>query len=644
MCGIAGYFAAEKAVPPPWVLEKMCGRLAHRGPDSFGYFQDELAALGHRRLSIIDLSTGDQPLGNEDGSIQVVFNGEIYNYLELRAELQRKGHRFRTQSDTEVLVHLYEEEGERLPEYLNGMFAFALWDAPRARLLLVRDRLGKKPLYYSSAVPGITLCFASELKALTVIPGFSGRVNQRAVSDFLSLSYVPDPETIYENTLKLAPAHALIATRSGIRTWRYWQPEIGADSNPSSEDAAEQIRALAKDAVKRRMISDVPLGAFLSGGVDSNAAVGIMAAESTERVKTFSIGFTDKTFDELAYARIGAERNHTDHYEQVVAPSINDVFDVLVHHFDEPFGDSSAIPTLYVSRMARQHVTVALSGDGADELFGGYRRYYFGVLEERLRNRFPQWFRGSAIKLAGEVYPKFDYLPRPLRAKTLLANLANNIGDAYFTSMSTFRDQGLSDVLSSGMKSGLNGYDPRQKFRDLFQQVRHASPLEQMQWVDLQTYLPGDILVKLDRATMAYSLEARAPWLDYRLAELAFRLPASLKIHGKIGKYIFKKAMEPYVSSSVIQRKKMGFSVPLEEWFRSSLKLLFQQMVLSQDMDEFVERPEVERIWREHQSRMHNHDRKLWNLLMLAAWNARHRLARSTDTTATAGMPAVALQ
>ena len=624
MCGIAGYLTSDGAAPNRAVLKSMCDQIVHRGPDAYGSLVDGPVALGHRRLSIIDLTTGDQPVANEDGSIQVMFNGEIYNYRELRSELQRKGHRFRTQSDTEVLAHLYEDVGERVPEFLNGMFALAIWDRPRQCLFLARDRLGKKPLYYSTSVPGTRVCFASELKALKVIPGFGDRINRRAVADFLSFSYIPDPDTIYEDTHKLAPGHGLMATRSGVRTWRYWQPEF-ADNEAKPEAAIEELRSLAKDAVERRMVSDVPLGAFLSGGIDSSAVVGVMAEHSPVPVKTFSIGFTDKRFDELEYARIAAGRNHTEHYEQVVSPAIEDVFDVLVNHFDEPFGDASAIPTLYVSRMTRQHVTVALSGDGADELFGGYRRYYFGVLEERLRNKFPAWFRHSVVKAGAHYYPKFDYLPQVLRAKTLLTNLSQELGDAYFTSMSTFRDANLTAILSEDMRSELAGYAPREKYRGLFQAVRHRSPLEQMQWVDMQTYLPGDILVKADRATMAYSLEGRSPWLDYRLAELSLRTPPSWKVHGRTGKYIFKKAMEPYLPQQLINRKKMGFSVPLGEWFRTTLRPVFQSLVLSSEMEEFVSPAEARRIWNEHQSGLHNHERKLWNLLMLASWNVRHR-------------------
>lgn len=632
MCGIAGYLTNDGELPDHTLLKRMCDRLIHRGPDSYGYFIDRQAALGHRRLSVIDLSTGDQPIGNEDGTIQVVLNGEIYNYREIRAELQQKGHRFATQSDTEVLVHLYEEVGERVPEFLNGMFAFAIWDCLRESLLLVRDRLGKKPLYYSSAVRGLRFCFASELKALAAAPGFHPRVNQRAVADFLSLSYIPDPDTIYENVHKLSPGCSLLATRSGVRTRRYWQAEFATDTSASDlESSIEEVRALALDAVKRRMISDVPLGAFLSGGVDSSAAVGLMAAQSRDRVKTFSIGFTAKGFDELKFARMAAERNRTDHHEEVVSASIEDMLPVLVEHFDEPFGDSSAIPTLYVSRMARQHVTVALSGDGADELFGGYRRYSFGMFEERLRSRFPEWFRKSVFRLGGNYYPKLDYLPRAFRGKTLLSNLAQEFGDAYFTSVSAFRDSGLHQVLSPARPRELARYSPREKFRGLFQSVQHLPPLAQMQWVDLQTYLPGDILVKADRATMTYGLEGRSPWLDYRLAELSGRMPCSFKVRGNTGKYVFKQAISPYVPPALLERKKMGFSVPLAEWFRTSLRPVFQSLVLNREMEEFLSLGEAKRIWDEHQSRVHNHDRKLWNLLMLAAWNAWHRRGLRPD-------------
>ena len=624
MCGIAGYLTNDEAVPNSALVKAMCDRLQHRGPDGEGYYCDVGVALGHRRLSIIDVSGGSQPMGNEDGTLQAVFNGEIYNFLELRRDLVEKGHRFVTRSDTEVLVHLYEEVGERLPEYLNGMFAFAIWDGRRRELFLARDRFGKKPLYYSSAVAGTRFSFASELKGLTELRGFRAKVNPSSVADFLSLSYVPDPETIYQDVHKLPPGHSLTVTESGTRLRRYWEPVFAADPKLQFDDVVEEIRTLAADAVERRMISDVPLGAFLSGGVDSSAVVAFMARKAPERIRTFSIGFTSKEFDELHFARLLAERYHTDHREQVVSLSIHEMLQTLVEQFDEPFGDSSAIPTLYLARMTRQHVTVALSGDGADEVFGGYRRYFYGVLEERLRRQFPNWFRRSVFRIGGRYYPKFDYLPQIFRAKTLLGNLAQETGDAYFTSMTAFRDEGLTALLSADLLKESGSYSPRGSYRERFEAVRHLQPLEQMQAVDFQTYLPGDILVKADRATMAYSLESRSPWLDHRLAELACRLPSGFKLHGRIGKHIFKKAVEPHVPREVIGRKKMGFSVPLAEWFRTTLKATFQQQVLRPDMGRFLSLAEVRRLWGEHQSGLHDHSRKLWNLLMLAAWYSCH--------------------
>jgi len=603
----------------------MCDRLTHRGPDAYGYFCDHPVALGHRRLSIIDLSGGNQPLGNEDGSVQVIFNGEIYNFQELRRDLITKGHRFATKSDTEVLVHLYEDAGERLPEYLNGMFAFAIWDSRRQTLFAARDRLGKKPLYYSFSAPGMRFCFASELKAMTALPGFEPKLNQRAVADFLALSYVPDPDTIYQNIYKLRPGHSLSVTPAGASVRKYWEPQFAAEPAVHFDQAVEQIRQLGKDAVERRMISDVPLGAFLSGGVDSSAVVGLMAASARSRVKTFSIGFTDRRFDELKYARVAAEHNGTEHYEEVVCPSVHETLDTLAEYFDEPFGDSSAIPMLYLSRMTRKHVTVALSGDGADEIFGGYRRYYFGVLEEGLRQRFPAWFQRSVIKIGARYYPKFDYLPQVFRAKTLLTNLAQDLANSYFTSMSTFRDGGLERVLAPEIRESIRGYSPRENFRERFLAVRELPPLQQLQCVDLQTYLPGDILVKADRATMAYSLESRSPWLDYRLVELAGRLPSSFKLYGRIGKFAFKKAVSPYVPQALIARKKMGFSVPLAPWFRTSLKPTFESLALGPGMEKFCSRREIAKLWAEHQSGLHNHDRKLWNLMVLACWDARQR-------------------
>lgn len=633
MCGIAGYLTNSDPVLDPLLIRHMCDQIMHRGPDGFGYFVEGPVALGHRRLSIIDVAGGKQPIGNEDGMIQVVFNGEIYNYRELREQLLSRGHRFTTHSDTEVLVHLYEDVGEQLPEFLNGMFAFAIWDARKRQLFLARDRFGEKPLYYSCSVPGLQFCFASELKALRVIPQFPTAIDPRSVSDFLAVSYVPDPGTIYQNVYKLGPGHSLTVGHAETRIRRYWQPRFEIEPDCNFDHAVEEIRELAADSVERRMISDVPLGGFLSGGVDSSSVVAFMCRRAPGQVKTFSIGFTDKDFDETAFARLTANRYQTEHHERVVTPDILEMLDTLVRHYDEPFADSSAVPCLYLARMTRQFVTVALSGDGADELFGGYRRYFFAVFEERLRQWFPGWFRRSAIRAAGRWYPKFDFLPQVLRAKSTLMGVSQELADAYFACVSGMSGELVNRILAPDMHRALNGYSLQARFRELFESVSHLPALQQIQAVDLETYLPGDILVKMDRATMAYSLEARAPMLDHRLAQLACNLPADFKLRGKNGKYILKQAVAPYVPASVISRRKAGFSVPLASWFRTALKPVFENAVLHGDMEEFVRLEEVRRLWSEHQSGFHNHDRKLWTLLMLALWNTCHRVQAEASET-----------
>jgi asparagine synthase (glutamine-hydrolysing) len=599
----------------------MCDAIAHRGPDGHGQFLDERAALGHRRLSIIDLEGGAQPIANEDGRFQVVFNGEIYNYLELREDLQRKGHQFKTSSDTEVLVHLYEDVGEKLPEYLNGMFAFAIWDCRDQSLFLARDRFGKKPLYYSLDIPGYRIAFASELKALTVMPGADLAVRHESVADFLAFSYVPDPHTIYRKFRKLAPATSLLLAEAP-RLRRYWELKFEENRRLVVSEELPKLDALAADAVQRRMISDVPLGAFLSGGVDSSAVVAYMRRAQSNDVLTFSIGFTKREFDETRYARLVASRFGTRHAERTVTPAVEEMLGTLLVHFDEPFGDASAIPTLYLSRMTREHVTVALSGDGADEIMGGYRRYRLGVAEEKVRRMVPSAAAQRWFRILGDLYPKFDYLPRPFRAKATLLNLALGIGDAYFSTMTAFRDEALQDVLSGSLKQAIGDYDPRPAYRDRFARLSHLPPLQQMQSVDIDTYLPGDILVKADRATMAYSLEGRSPWLDYRIAENCAAFPQSWKVKGVQGKYVFKKLLEPMLPSDVLWRPKMGFSVPLAHWFRTSLAPIFEASLLAGSCDEYVDRSTVAALWKQHQSGLSDHSRKLWNLLMLAGWDA----------------------
>jgi asparagine synthase (glutamine-hydrolysing) len=473
----------------------------------------------------------------------------------------------------------------------------------------------------------MSFAFASELKALTNIPQFPKRVNARAVADYLSFHYVPDPDSIYENVSKLPAGHSLTIGAGPERPRRYWQPEFVIDSGADFHRSVEEVRSLAEDAVASRMVSDVPIGGFLSGGVDSSAVVAFMAQRAPEQVNTFSIGFTDKRYDELDFARQVAGRYRTAHREEVVSPSIHDVLDTLLEHYDEPFGDSSAIPTLYLSEMTRRHVTVALSGDGADEVFGGYRRYAMACMEDRMRRLFPAWFRRTVIKAGGRYYPKFDYLPRVFRAKTTLAGISEELGAAYYNTMSWFRGAALEAIQSPELKRALAGYAPRERFIERFRRVAHLPPLQQLQAVDFETYLPGDILVKVDRATMAHSLESRAPWLDHRLVEAACRLPASFKLRGHTGKYIFKEAVRPHLPPDIITRKKMGFAVPLKLWFRTSLKPVFESLVLREEMAALILLEEARRVWREHQTGLHDHSSKLWNLLMLAGWQARHGAA-----------------
>jgi asparagine synthase (glutamine-hydrolysing) len=622
MCGIAGYFSKNR-VPDSALLKRMCDRLQHRGPDAFGYYQEGPIALGHRRLSIIDVSGGAQPLGNEDGSLQIMFNGEIYNYRELREDLVKKGHRFATNSDTEVIVHLYEEVKERTPEYLNGMFALAIWDSRNQELFLARDRFGKKPLYYSTSVPGHHICFASELKALMVIPGFATTVNPQSVANALSLGYVPDPDTIFADSHKLPPGHSALVTTTGIRLRQYWKASFEPDESLDFGKSMEELAALSADAVERRMISDVPLGGFLSGGVDSSGVVAFMAQRAGSPVKTFSIGFTREEYDEVRYARMVAARYQTDHYEEVVSLGVHDMLRTLVEHYDEPFADSSAIPTLYLSRMTRQHVTVALSGDGADEILGGYRRYRFGVAEQRVRGLLPRWFRKTAVGAAARYYPKFDRLPQVFRAKATLTCLSQELGEAYFASMSGFGYGLLNSILSPELRAQLGGFTPRESFVNRFEKYSHLPPLQQMQAVDLETYLPGDILVKVDRASMAYSLEGRCPWLDYRIADLAGRMPTGFKLRQGNGKYIFKEMLRPHVPEEILTRRKMGFVVPRAEWFRTSLKPVFEALVLRPSMSAFLSLPEVRRVFAIHQSGARDYGRELWSMLMLACWENR---------------------
>jgi asparagine synthase (glutamine-hydrolysing) len=627
MCGFAGIFApsgapdGERAA----VLQAMTRTLVHRGPDDEGSYCDPHVALGHRRLSIIDLTTGRQPIDNEDGSVWVVLNGEIYNHRELRALLETKGHAFKTRSDTEAVVHAYEEWDVACVERLRGMFAFALWDRRRERLLLARDRLGKKPLYYAAV--GDRLIFASEIKALLEFPGLDRSLDLEAVSDYLSLLYIPREKTIFRRVRKLLPGHYLTAGHEGTSLRRYWDVHFAPE--PTSEvDAAERIAELLSESVGVRLESDVPLGAFLSGGLDSSAVVGMMARRVSP-VATASIGFSDPAFDELSYARLAARHFGTDHCDEVVAPSAVEAVKALSWYYDEPFGDSSAIPTYYVSRLARQRVTVALSGDGGDESFAGYRRYYFDGRENLLRDWVPAPIRSAVFGVLGAMYPKADYLPQVFRGKAFLSNVARSPWEAYLFSVSGVSEADKTRLLAVDARRALGGYRTVDLFRDLYHAADGADSLSRIQYIDFKTYLPDDILTKVDRASMANSLEVRCPFLDHHLIEYAARLPSSLKLRGRQSKLILKRAVAGLVPDVILKRPKMGFAMPVGNWLRVDLRELVYDHVLTDRSGHGLFAPETIRdFWREHESGLRDRTMELWGLLVFNLWHERFIEAR----------------
>jgi len=620
MCGIAGIFDTRgQGEIDRSLLQRMNQSLLHRGPDEGGTHFEPGVGFGHRRLSIIDLSTGQQPLFNEDGSVVVIFNGEIYNFQELVKELESCGHRFRTHSDTEVIVHGWEEWGEECVKRFRGMFAFALWDRNRQSLFLARDRLGKKPLYYSLLADG-NLIFASELKALLVHPQLKRELDPCAVEEYFAYGYVPDPRTALRDVFKLPPAHTLRIDRGRpLPTPReYWDLPFATTGPISEAEAKAELIERLRDAVRVRLISEVPLGAFLSGGVDSSAVVAMMAGLSKEPVNTCSISFGDPKFDESVFAAEVAQQYHTRHRVEHVAPDDFDLVDKLVTVYDEPYADSSAMPTYRVCELARRQVTVALSGDGGDEALAGYRRYRLFLFEERLRHLMPLGLRRPLFGLLGQLYPKADWAPRVFRAKTTFQALARDSVEGYFHGVSILSDAARAQLFSEGFHRQLGGYRAIEVFRHHARRAPTQDSLSLVQYLDYKTYLPGDILTKVDRASMAHSLEVRAPLLDHELLEWISGLPASLKYNAGQGKYILKKALEPYLSKEILYRSKMGFAVPLAGWFRGPLRTRLRDAVLGTSLIDsgIFKRKFLERLVNEHQSGSRDHSAPLWSLLM----------------------------
>ena len=634
MCGIAGIFdLGERRPIDESLLVAMRDSLRHRGPDDEGLHVEPGVGLGHRRLSIIDLSGGHQPCYNEDSTVVVVYNGEIYNFQELVEELSALGHTFRSSCDTEVLVHAWEEWGEASVERYNGMFAFALWDRNRKTAFLARDRLGIKPLYYARTDDGRVL-FGSELKSLLVDPRLSRELAPEAVEEFFAYGYVPEPRSIFRRVQKLSPGHTLSITPEGAsEPRRYWDVTFDAIEGGSDDALGEELIGRFRQAVSKRLMSDVPLGAFLSGGVDSSAVVAMMAGESEQAVNTCSIAFGEREFDESVFAARVAEQYQTNHDVESVKPDDIELLDRLASLYDEPFADSSAMPTYRVSELARKRVTVALSGDGGDENFAGYRRYRWHSYEERMRAFMPASLRRPLFGLLGRAYPKADWAPKILRAKSTLEALARDSIEGYFHSVSILGDSLRSRLFSGGFRKRLGGYGAIEVLRRHGQNAPEH-PLSRVQYLDLKTYLVGDILTKVDRASMAHSLEVRVPILDHELVEWAATLPPQAKLRGREGKFLFKRSLENYLPHDVLYRPKMGFAVPLASWFRGPLKERVREAVLGPrllDTGIFDERF-LQRIVSEHQSGVRDFSAPLWSLLMFEAF-CRQREGETTPSS-----------
>jgi asparagine synthase (glutamine-hydrolysing) len=629
MCGIVGLFDTRerRAVDVP-VLARMNAVQFHRGPDEGGQHTELGLGLGHRRLSIIDLATGQQPLWNEDQSVVVVFNGEIYNYRALIPRLEAAGHRFRTRSDTEVIVHAWEEWGEACVNEFNGMFAFCLWDRKQQVLFLARDRLGEKPLYWTLGADG-WFAFSSELKSLLVRPGQARQVDAAAVEDYLAYGYVPEPRTIYRGVHKLLPAHTLRLSRGVAPQIReYWRPSFAANGVKTLEEAVPELRERFREAVKLRLVSEVPLGAFLSGGVDSSAVVASMAALQTEPVETCSISFGDPRYNESPYARAVAQRFGTHHHVEQVDTDDFGLIDTLARAYDEPFADSSALPTYRVCQLARRHVTVALSGDAGDEIFAGYRRQRWHLHEERLRRLLPQMLRGPLFGVAGMLYPKLDWAPQWLRAKSTFEALARGSVEGYFHSVSVMPDRVRQPLYSAAFRRELGGYHALEVFKAHAAQAPTDDALAQIQYLDMKTYLPGDILTKVDRASMQHGLEVRVPLLDHTLVDWVGGLPAALKLHHGQGKYVFKQSLTGTLPEDILYRPKMGFSVPVGQWFRGPLRERLLQLPRSAALLglEIFEPAALQQLVEQHLSGRRDHTAPLWSLVMLESF-ARQELA-----------------
>ena len=613
--------------PSKELLTKMTNIIEHRGPDGAGDYFSGGVAFGHRRLSIIDIVGGHQPMITADDRVSITYNGEIYNFPELREELKSLGYQFTTNSDTEVILQAYHAWGPKSVERIRGMFAYAVHDKENNTVFITRDRLGIKPLFYAMLADN-NFVFGSELKSLRLHPNFNKTLRTESTEEYFALGYVPEPHTIYKNVMKLEPGHSLlIDLNSGdVKNTQYWNIHFNNSYNGTFNDACHELEKRVDEAVKIRMRADVPLGAFLSGGVDSGAVVASMARNSEEAVNTCSIGFDDAKFNEADYAKKVADQYNTNHQAKMVDPNDYSLVDSLMDYYDEPYADSSALPTFRVCELARKRVTVALSGDGGDEHLAGYRRYKLHMFEEKMRGAFPQSIRKPVFGLLGSVYPKADWAPRVFRAKTTFQGLARTGVESYFHGVSIFKPEMRNKLFSNSMKSDLQGYHALEVFNKHASEADTDDPLSLIQYLDIKTYLPGDILTKVDRASMAHSLEVRVPLLDHELVGWIASLPSKFKLRGSEGKYIFKKSLEGQLPNDILYRPKMGFGVPLAGWFRNELKDKIKQSVLSEQMLDsgYFEASYLERLIKDHQSGARDYSAPLWTLMMFHQFLTRH--------------------
>lgn len=621
MCGVSGIFSFDKEqLVSKQALEDMNNAQIHRGPDAGGFYFGDGVALGHRRLSIIDISGGGQPIYSEDKNVVIVFNGEIFNHHDIAKELKSKGYQYQTHSDTETILHSWREWGVECLSKLRGMFVFLIWDEVKQQLFVARDRLGIKPLHYSQLADG-SVIFGSELKVLKAHPEFDRTLNYSAIEDYLTFGYVPDPKCIYSSVQKLEAGHYLLFQRGNAETLpqqvQYW--DLPWDQPQYNELDKEVLVERFREAVDIRLESEVPLGAFLSGGVDSSAVVAMMSALRKEPVTTLSIGFDVPDYNESEFASLVAKQYETSHHSEVVNHEDFSLIDKMVELYDEPYSDSSALPTYKVCELARKHVTVALSGDGGDELFAGYRRYRLHINEQRLRDIIPDSIRRRVFGLLGSIYPKLDWAPQFLRAKTTLQSLSLSSSEAYLNSVSKLRFDERRALYHESFKRHIGEYSSNQVFANVLKGKQFEDKLKEAQYLDYKTWVTGDIHTKVDRASMAHGLEVRVPIFDHKLVEWGFRLPSRLNLNNGEGKFSFKKALEPFLSKDTLYREKMGFSVPMAQWLRGPLK----QKMISLLSSECVSRHEIfdknallEKA-QQHISGKYDHAAALWTIMML---------------------------